>query len=79
MHCSPNIIRVIKSSRMRWVGHVASMREKRDMYRILVREHEEKKPLGRPRRKWEGKSKMDLQEVGCGCMDWREMDQVKDR
>jgi hypothetical protein len=55
------------------------MGERRGMYRILVGKHEEKRPLGRPRRRWERKSKMDLQEVGCGCMDWTEMDQAKDR
>jgi len=65
LYCSPNIFRVIKSRRMRWAGHVASMGEKRDVYRVLVGKLEEKKPLGIPRRRWEDNIKMDLQEVGC--------------
>jgi len=70
---------VIKSRRMRWVGHVACMGEGRDMYRVLVGKHEGKRPLGRPRRRWEDNIKMDLQEVGCGGMDWIELAQDKDR
>ena len=61
---------MVKSKRMRWVGHVASMAERRGVYRILVRKHEGKRPLERPRLKWEDNIKMDLQEVGCGDMDW---------
>jgi len=64
---------------MRWVGHVACMGEGRDMYRVLVGKHEGKRPLGRPRRRWEDNIKMDLQEVGCGGMDWIELAQDKDR
>jgi hypothetical protein len=62
--CSPDIIRVIKSRRMRWVGHVASIGERRGAYRVLVGKLERKRLLGRPRRKWEDNIKMDLQEVG---------------
>ena len=65
----PNIFRVIKSRRMRWAGHVARMGERRGVYRILVRKPEGKRPLGRPRYRWEDDIKMGLQGVGCGCMD----------
>jgi hypothetical protein len=57
---------VIKSRRMRWVGHVARKGEKRGVYSVLVGKPENKRPLGRPRRRWEGNIKMDLQEVECG-------------
>jgi len=57
---------MIKSRRMRWVGHVARMGEKGGVYRALVGKPEGKRPLGRPRRRWEDNIKMDLQEVGCG-------------
>ena len=67
LYCSPNIVQVIKSRRMRWVGHVACMGEGKGVYRVLVGEPEGKRPLGRPRHRWE--HKMDLQEVGCGGMD----------
>jgi hypothetical protein len=63
---SPNIVRVIKSRRMRWVGHVARMREERGVHRVLVGKPEGKRSLGRPRRKWEDNIKMDVQEVGGG-------------
>jgi len=69
LYCSPNIVRVIKSSRMRWVGHVARMGEERVKYRVLVGKPEGRKPLGRPRRRWVDNIRMDLQEVGCGYMD----------
>jgi hypothetical protein len=61
-------MRVIKSRRMRWVGHVARMG--RGVYRVLVGKPEGKRPLGRRRRRWDHNVKMDLQEVGCGGMDW---------
>jgi hypothetical protein len=67
LYSSPNIIRVIKSRRMRWVGHVARMGEGRGTCRILVGRLEGRRPLGRPRRRWEDKIKMDLQEVGWGA------------
>ena len=66
MYCSPNIVRVIKSRRMRWVGHVARVRERRGAYRVLVEKPEGKRPLGRPRRRWEYNIRMDLHEMGCG-------------
>jgi hypothetical protein len=52
LYCSPSIIRIIKSRRMGWAGHVAQMGEKRNAYRILVGKPEGKRPLGRPRRRW---------------------------
>ena len=55
------------------------MRERRGVYRVLVGKPEGKKPLGRPRRRWEDNIKMDLQEVGCGCMDWIELAQDRNR
>jgi hypothetical protein len=66
LYSSPNIIRVIKSRRIRWAGHVARMGEKRGAYRILVGRPEGRRPLGRPRRRWEDNIKMDLQEVEWG-------------
>jgi len=67
---SPNIVWVIKSRRMRWAGHVARMGEERGVYRILVGKPEGKRPLGRHRRRWVDNIRMDLEEVGCGYMDW---------
>ena len=75
----PIIVRVIKSRRMRWAGHVARMGDRRCLYRILVGKPEVKRPLGRPRRRWEDNIKMDLQKVGCGGMDWIELAQDRDR
>jgi len=65
LYCSPNIVRMIKSRRMRWAGHVARMGGRRGVYRVLVGKPEGKITLGRPRRRWEDNMKMDLQEVGC--------------
>ena len=76
---TPNIARVIKSRRMRWAGHVARMGARRGVYRVLVEKPEENRTLGRPRRRWEDNIKMDLQEVGCGGMDWIELTQDRDR
>ena len=78
LYCSPNIVRVIKWRRMKWTGHVACMGERGGVYRVLVGRHEGKRPLGRPRRRWEDNIKMDL-EVGCGGMDWIELAQDRDR
>jgi len=58
---------------MRWVGHVALMGQGRGVYRVLVEKPEGKRPLGRPRRRWEDSIKMDLQEVVGGCGDWMEL------
>ena len=73
------IVWVIKSSRMRWVGHVERMGEERGMYRVLVGKPEGRRPMRRPRRGWVGNIRMDLQEVGCGYMDWIGLAQDRDR
>jgi len=70
---------VIKSIRIRWAGHVAHMGEERGVYRVLVGKPERKRPLGRPRRRWVDNIRMDLQEVGCGYMDWIGRAQDRDR
>ena len=69
LYSLPNIVRVVKSRRMRWAGHVARMGEGRDVYRVLVGKPEGRRPLGRPRRRWEDNIRRDLREVGCGCVD----------
>jgi len=68
LYFSPNIVRVIKSRRMRWAGHVARMGKGRGVYRVLVRKPEGRRPLGRPSR-----------EVECGCVDWMELAQDRER
>jgi hypothetical protein len=73
-----NIFRVIKS-RMRWVGHVARMGERKGVYRVVVGKPEGNRPLGRTRRRWEDIIKMNLQEVGCGNMDWIDLAQNRER
>ena len=72
-------MRVVKSRRMRWAGHVARMGEDRGVHRVLVGKCEGKRPLGRPRRRWEDNIKMDLQEVGRGRGEWMELAQDRDR
>jgi len=67
LYSSSNIVQVIKSRRMRWAGYVARMGESRGVYTVLVGKPEGKRPLGRPRCRWEDNIKMDLQEVGCGA------------
>jgi hypothetical protein len=79
VYSSPNIIRVIKSRRLRWAGHVARMEERRRAYRTLVGKPEGRRPLGRPRRRWEDNIKMDLREVGWGDMDWVNLAEDRDR
>jgi hypothetical protein len=79
LYSSQNIIRVIKSRRMRWAGHVARMGEKRGAYRILVGSPEGRRQLGRPKRRWEDNIKMDLQEVGWVGMGWIDLAQNRDR
>ena len=75
---SPNIVRVIKSRRMRWAGHVARMGEERGVYRVFVGKSEGKRPLGRPRRRWVDNIRIDLQEVRCGHVDWIGLAQDRD-
>jgi len=75
----PIIVRVIKWRRMRWVGHVARVDEERGLYRVLVGKPEGRSPLGKHRRRWVDNIRMDLQEVGCGYMDWIGLAQDRDR
>jgi hypothetical protein len=79
LNSSPNILRMIKSGRRRWVGHVARMEEGRGVYRVLVGKPEVKRPLGRPRRRWEDNIKAGLQEVGSRDIDWIELSEDRDR
>jgi hypothetical protein len=73
LYSSPSIIRIMKSRRMRWAGHVARMGEKRNAYRLLVG----KRPLGRPTHRWVDNIKMDLLEIGWGSVDWIGQDRDK--
>jgi hypothetical protein len=66
LYSCPNIFQLIKSGRMRWAAHVACMGERRSVYGFLVRKPDGRRPLGRPRRRWENNIKMDLQDVGVG-------------
>jgi hypothetical protein len=74
----PNIVRVVKSRRMRWAGHVAPMGKDRGMHRVLVGKPEGNWPLGRPRRRWKNNIKMDLKEVEDGRGDWMELARDRD-
>ena len=75
----PKIVWVVKLRRMKWVGHVACMGEGRGVHRVLVGKPEGRRPLGRPRLRWEDNVKTDLQEVGGSCGDWMELAQDRDR
>ena len=79
LYSSPNIVRVIKSRRLRWAGHMVRMGEESGVYRVLVGKPKGKRPLGRPRRRWVDNIRMYLQEVGCGYMDWIGLAQDRDR
>jgi len=79
LYSSPNIFRVIKSRSMGWAGHVACMGKRRGVYRVLMRKHERKRPLGRSKHRWKDNIKMDLQEMGLGGMDWIELAQDRGR
>jgi hypothetical protein len=79
LYSLPNIVRVIKSRRLIWAWHVARMGEGRGVYRVSVGKPEGKRPLGRPRPRWEGNIRMDIQEVECGCEeDWIGLAQDRD-
>jgi hypothetical protein len=78
LYSSPGIVRVIKARRMRWVGHVARMGEVRGAYNILVGRPEGRRPLGRPRCRWEDNIKMNLMEIGFGDVDWTHLARDRD-
>jgi len=79
LYSSPNIVRVIKLRTMRWAGHVARMGKEKGAYRVLVGKPAGRRPLGRSTRRWVDNVRMDLQEVGCGYMDWIGLAQDRDR
>jgi hypothetical protein len=73
-----SIVRQVKSRRIGWAGHEARMGQKRTAYRILVGKPERKRPLGRPRHRWEDNIRMDLREIGWGGLDWFDLAQDRD-
>jgi hypothetical protein len=75
LYSSANIVRVIKSRRMRWVGHVAHMGKGRSVYRVLVGRQKSKRPLGRPRHRWEDNIKLDLRDIGINGVNWIQLAQ----
>jgi hypothetical protein len=79
LYSSRNIIRQIKSRRMRWVGNVAHVGEERKVYKVLVGKPEGKRPLGQPRFKWQNGFRMDLGEIGCGRVEWIQLGQDRGR
>jgi hypothetical protein len=78
LYSSPNNIRQITSRRIRWAGHVARMGEERTVYRVLIGKADGKRPLGRPKRRWNG-IKMDIEEIGWGSVDWMHLAQDRDK
>jgi hypothetical protein len=79
LYPSPDIVRQIKSRIMKWARHVARMGDGRKVFRVLVGKPEGERPLGRPRRRWEDGIKMDLREIGWGCVEWVHLAQDRDR
>ena len=79
LYCSPNIVQVIKSGRIRWVGHVARMGERRGVYTVMVGKSEGKRQLGSPKHSWEDNIKMNLQKVGSVGMNWIEVAEDRNR
>jgi hypothetical protein len=79
LYSTPDIIRQMKTRRMRWAGHVARMGEERKLFKVLVGKPEGKSPLGRPRRWWEVGVKMDLRQIVLGLVDWIRLAQDRDR
>ena len=79
LYSLPNIVRVVKLRRMRWAVHVARMGEGRGVHRVLVGKPEGKRPSGRPIHRWDYNIKMDVEEVGGGCGDWKELARDRDR
>jgi hypothetical protein len=79
LYSTPDIIRQVKSRRIRWAGHVVRMGEERKVYKVLVGKPEGKRPLGRPRRRWEDGIRMDLRDIGVGGVDWIRLSQDRDR
>jgi hypothetical protein len=79
LYSSPNIFRQIKSRTARWSGHVARMGDERNVYKVLMGKPEGKKPLGRPRHRWEDGIIMDIREIGCGSVEWTQLAQNSDQ
>jgi hypothetical protein len=79
LYSSPDIIRQVKSRRMRWAGHVARRGEERKVCKVLVGKPEGRSPPGRPRRRWEDWIRMDLREIGLRGVDWIRLSQDRDR
>ena len=77
LYRSPNIVRVIRSIRLRWAGHIARMEERRSAFKIITGKTTGKRPLGRPRRRWEDNIRMDLEEIGINEGNW--VDSARDR
>ena len=78
LYRSPNIVRVIKSRKLRWAGHVARLEEGRSAFKILTGKLTGKRPLGRPRRRWKGNIRSSLKEIGIKTRNWVDVAQDKD-